>query len=91
MDFEWDEAKNRTNQIKHKVGFELVEAFIWERAIIEPDLRRDYGEERYIARGPATDGLGYHVVFTVRGPRVRIITMRRFNKKDYLRYGTQSS
>ena len=87
MEFEWDEAKNRTNLVKHRVGFEFAEQFLWGEAIIEPDNRRDYGEERFVARGPATDGLSYHIAFTLRDNRVRIITMRRFSRKDYLRYG----
>lgn len=87
MEFEWDEAKNTTNKIKHGVGFEFAEQFLWNEAIVEPDRRRDYGEERFIARGPAANGLHYHVAFTMRGDRLRIITMRRFSRRDYLRYG----
>jgi hypothetical protein len=87
MDFEWDETKNASNKVKHQVGFELAKRFLWDEAIIEPDNRRDYGEERFIARGLASDGLGYHVAFTMRGDRLRVITMRRFSRKDYMRYG----
>lgn len=88
MDFEWDETKYGTNLAKHQIAFELAVSFNWGNAKIEPDLRRDYGEERFIARGFAEDGFGYHVVFTMRGNTVRIISMRRFNRKDYARYGT---
>jgi uncharacterized protein len=87
MDFEWDEAKNQSNLEKHGVGFELASSFSWDRAIIRPDTRRDYGEPRFLARGPASDGLGYHIAFTLRGTNVRIISIRRFNTRDYLRYG----
>ncbi|GLQ11543.1 hypothetical protein GCM10007913_34750 [Devosia yakushimensis] len=87
MDFEWDETKNATNKAKHGVGFEIARAFLWDEAIIETDSRRDYGEERFIARGPASDGLRYHIAFTMRGDTVRLITMRRFSRRDYLRYG----
>ena len=88
MEFEWDETKNQTNKAKHGVGFELASLFLWDRAIIRADTRRDYGEPRFIARGPAADGKGYHVAFTLRGSNVRIISVRRFSTKDYLRYGT---
>lgn len=88
MEFEWDEAKNRSNQIKHGVAFTLAETFGWNEAIIEVDDRRDYGEERLVARGFADDGFGYHIAFTVRADVVRIISARRFNRKDYQRYGT---
>lgn len=87
MEFEWDEAKNATNLLKHQVRFELAEQFLWSEAIIEPDNRRDYGEDRFVARGRAADGLGYHIAFTMRGQILRIITMRRFSRRDYRRYG----
>lgn len=87
MDFEWNEAKNQSNLVKHKVGFELAERFDWHGAIIEPDDRTDYGEDRYLARGYADDGIGYSIVFTYRGSIVRIISVRSFNKKEEMRYG----
>ena len=90
MDFEWDEAKNRTNLAKHHVRFELVEMFNWDTAVIELDDRADYGEERYLARGHTYDGAGYSIVFTHRGSAVRIISVRPFNKKEETRYGPQS-
>ena len=86
MDFEWDEAKCKANEAKHGVSFELAASFLWAEAIIAPDTRQDYGEDRFLARGLAEDGIGYHIAFTMRGDRVRIITMRRFNRRDYLRY-----
>jgi hypothetical protein len=87
MEFEWDEAKNETNKIKHGVAFEMARHFPWDRAVIEADNRRDYGEERFIARGIVEDGTGYHIAFTVRGGQIRVITMRQFSRKDYRRYG----
>ena len=87
MDFEWDEAKNASNMAKHGVSFDVAAGFFWDQAIIEPDTRRDYGEGRFVARGRAEDGIGYHIAFTMRGDRLRIITMRRFSRRDYLRYG----
>ena len=87
MEFEWDENKNVSNRLDHKVGFEFAQHFLWDAAIIEPDNRRDYREERFVARGLATEGLGYHVAFTMRGNMLRVIAMRRFSRKDYVRYG----
>ncbi|WEK04326.1 MAG: BrnT family toxin [Candidatus Devosia phytovorans] len=89
MDFEWNEAKNATNRMKHHVDFSLVHVFDWDNAIVEPDTRFDYGEERFLARGYALDGVGYSIVFTFRGPVVRIISIREFNKKEERRYGRQ--
>jgi uncharacterized protein (DUF4415 family) len=36
--------------------------------LIQQDLRKDYGEERYIARGFYVDSSGYHIAFTFAGP-----------------------
>lgn len=82
MDFEWDEVKNARNRYKHHVDFSLAREFDWNHASIEPDLRRDYGEDRFLARGMGPDNTGYHIVFTMRNGRIRIISMRPFNRKD---------
>lgn len=82
-----DEEKNRANRRKHGVDFGFVHRFDFEGAIIESDARRDYGEARFIARGFTDDGYGYHLAFTMRGPRLRVISMRRFNSREYRRYG----
>ena len=87
MEFEWDEGKNATNRIKHHVDFSLVNEFDWHGAIIEPDNRYDYGEDRFLARGYADDGLGYSIVFTFRGSVIRIISIRKFNRREEKRYG----
>ena len=49
--YEWDERKRRLNLLKHGMDFAEVEDFAWESAVIRPDRRRDYGEDRYIALG----------------------------------------
>ena len=87
MDFEWDEAKNASNRAKHGVDFALALDFAWDRASIWPDDRRDYGEDRAIAYGEAADGQLYVIVFTWRGEAIRIISVRRFGRKDHLYYG----
>ena len=87
MEFEWDETKNQTNKLKHHVGFELTGSFDWQRAIIQPDVRWDYGEDRFLARGYTADGAGYSIVFTFRGSTIRVISVRPFNTKEYLQYG----
>ena len=86
IEYEWDEAKRRFNLAKHEVNFAVMDAFEWETAQIEPD---DYADEsRWIARGFI--GLHLHVVvFTERGDRTRIISLRRARaseEKDYARY-----
>ena len=43
MEYEWDEAKRARNRAVHGVDFSAIESFQWEDAIVEPDLRREYG------------------------------------------------
>jgi uncharacterized DUF497 family protein len=50
------------------------------------DDRFDYGEERFLAFGEADNGDGYVIVFTIRGGIYRIISARRFGRKDYSTY-----
>jgi uncharacterized DUF497 family protein len=84
--YEWDEAKNAANVRKHGIGFELVRDFDWSVAVILPDRRSDYGEDRFLAYGRLR-GKGYAVVFTPRGERTRIISIRRMHEKELLSYG----
>jgi len=73
-EYQWDEAKRRINLAKHGVDFAVMNAFEWETARIEPDGHAD--EPRWIAKGFI--GLRLHVVvFTERGERTRIISLRR--------------
>ncbi len=86
MEFEWDEAKNRSNLAKHGIGFESIADFDWDRAGLRNDDRRDYGEQRILAYGPIA-GRGLHVVaFTIRGGRCRVISLRPFGRKDHQYY-----
>ena len=86
MEFEWNEAKNQTTLLKHKVDFSIVHEFDWDRSSLRQDTRRDYGEDRLVAYGPAKDGQLYVIVFTPRDDRYRIITVRHFGRKDHLHY-----
>lgn len=84
--YEWDEAKNAANRLKHGVGFELVEQFDWDAAVILPDRRNDYGEDRFLAYG-RIEGRCYAVVFTLRASQTRIISIRPMHEKEVRKYG----
>jgi uncharacterized protein (DUF4415 family) len=51
MIFEWDEAKNRANIRKHGLHFSEIDEMFRGSLLARPDLREDYGEERWIAIG----------------------------------------
>ncbi|MGH7814965.1 MAG: BrnT family toxin [Candidatus Binataceae bacterium] len=63
-----------------------MEFFGWEEAKAIPDLRKDYGEARFLAFGPIGDRL-HCVTFSVRGRKIRVISLRRANRREVEQYG----
>ncbi|MEX0582652.1 MAG: BrnT family toxin [Sneathiella sp.] len=84
--YEWDDTKCETNRKSRGFGFEVIFEFDWDTAVVEEDVRRDYGEERFRAFGYAGDTL-YAVAFTFRRNNIRIISLRRMRAKEGKRYG----
>ena len=86
--FEWDEEKNAVNRQKHGISFEDVLP-IFELAetqgLVLEDKRQDYGEDRFILLCPFR-GKVYHVTFTWRENRIRLISARRASGKEVLDY-----
>jgi len=83
--FEWDEAKRRYNLSKHDVDFETVWELDWAKSFDTPDGRKEYGEVRIIALVPLEHRL-YTCVYTKRGENRRIISLRKSNEKEEVRY-----
>lgn len=81
MDYEWDEVKARSNLEKHGVPFEAVHAFEWDTALVLEDDREDYGEARYRAMGLIRKRL-HSLVFTLRGENIRVIGIRKANRRE---------
>ncbi len=81
MQFEWDENKRKINIAKHSIDFADANEFFRNNPVIFPDTRGDYGEKRYIAMGPL-EGRVMVAVFAMRKNIVRIISMRKANKKE---------
>ena len=82
MEFEWDEDKNQSNQIKHNISFEEATQ-IFQYSMYEiADTRQDYGEVRYIGIGSNNQMVVLTVVFTDRESRIRIISARRASKNE---------
>ena len=81
MEFEWDEAKDAANRAKHGVGFDVARELRWEDALPEKDVRAEYGEDRFIIYAYRATRL-YACVFTLRQDRIRIISLRKANKRE---------
>jgi len=71
------------------LSFELVRQFDWLSAHLEEDTRRDYGEQRFQATGFIGVCL-YVVIFANRSGKVRVISLRRANKRERNRYANQT-
>jgi uncharacterized protein len=100
MRYEWDERKNRENQRKHGVAFELAShVFDDERCLIRFDRVDEAGEQRWHALGAVSEELGSVLILLVAhvyreedrdGEEiVRIISARRAGKNDVRRYQKQ--
>lgn len=85
MDIEFDSAKNQRNLEKHGIGLFQAQNFDFASALIEIDNRIDYGEQRFNALGWLNSRL-YMLTFTPRGGKLRIISLRRANKREVRKY-----
>jgi uncharacterized protein len=83
---EFDPIKDLVNQAKHGVSLEAAWRLAWDEAMLFPDLRWDYGETRVMALVPLANTL-HTVIFTPRGDRLRIISLRRANRRERRLYG----
>ena len=81
----FDPAKDAANRTKHGISMTDADMLDWDTALIEEDDRHDYGEARMLGIGYI--GLRLHfVVFVERDGIKRIISLRKANPREYLRY-----
>jgi len=70
--FEWDEEKDKENQIKHGVSFLAAQqAFLDPNRVIAEDTMHSVEEDRYYCMGRVGGGI-LSVRFTYRGSIIRI-------------------
>ncbi|CAK8723962.1 MAG: hypothetical protein CDV28_14318 [Candidatus Electronema aureum] len=63
--FEWDESKNRQNQEKHSVSFELAQyAFADPQRVIAEDISHSQDERRYYCFGKVKNGIMKEVEYS---------------------------
>lgn len=81
MKIEWDEAKRQWTLEARGLDFASIESFDWQGAVIFDDERHDYGETREVALGFIGD-LFVAVAYTIRGGALRVISLRKANKRE---------
>jgi len=85
IDIEYDLTKDGINTRKHGVSLALAKFFEWDTALIEEDLRLDYGERRFQATGYIGMRL-YRMIFCPRGEKTRVISLRKANPREEKHY-----
>jgi uncharacterized DUF497 family protein len=99
MQYEWDEEKNRLNQEKHGISFEMAAlVFEDERCLVRLDRIDETGEQRWHAIGAARIEPDVAVVLLVvhvyreetnAEEITRIISARKAENNDIVRYQEQ--
>lgn len=81
MEISFDPAKNERNIAERGLPFMQVQELDWSSALVQEDLRRDYGERRFLVLGRL-----HAVVFTPRADKVHVISLRKANQREVTHY-----
>jgi uncharacterized DUF497 family protein len=82
VEFEWDDDKAEANLEKHGIAFSFaVRVFSDPFSTTVADLRKDYGEPRWIVHG-VVENILLVVVYTLREQKFRLISARRANDRE---------
>ena len=85
---DFDPAKSAKNQRDRGIGFERFAEMNLETAISVEDVRKNYGERRLRVLGHI-DGKLHAAVVTPRGETIRVISLRRANKREERAYAKE--
>jgi hypothetical protein len=85
MEITFDPAKNERNVKERSLSFQRVEEFDFDTAIYVEDTRKDYGEKRIRSLGFIEERL-HALVFTMRGEKLRVISLRKASRREVRKY-----
>lgn len=88
MLLEFDPDKNARNLRERGIAFDRFAEMDLESAISVEDMRTDYGERRLRVLGEI-DGELHAAVITPRGDRIRVISLRRANRREERAYAKE--
>ena len=90
-DISFDPAKSLRNEVERGLPFSLAFELEWTTALVNEDLRKDYGERRFLLLGHIHGRL-HAMVFTPRDDKAHIISLRKANAREVKHYEqTQNS
>ena len=84
MEFEFDLEKSAANESKHGIDFSDAQA-LWDDPLLLEAPARTEDEPRFMVIGRIGE-LHWSAVCTLRGERIRIISVRRARKEEVERY-----
>ena len=88
MVVEFDPEKSARNAIERGLPFDRVNDFDWSSIVVFEDARTDYGELRLLLFG-YIDGRLHAAVVTPRDDDLRVISLRRANRREIALYGQE--
>ncbi len=81
--FDWDAANADKLWRRHRVTvFEAEEVFKMRPLFIADDPKHSAVERRFSVLGRTANGRPLNVIFTVRPPRLRVVSARPMNRKE---------
>ena len=85
MEFEWNPDKAESNLRKHGIDFAQATSVLKDDAAITI-YDQHPSEDRYITIGMSDQANLLVVVYTMRGNKIRIISARKADKREYKQY-----
>jgi uncharacterized DUF497 family protein len=85
MPISYNALKNETNIRERGLSFEAVRDLDLTKALIVEDIRKVYEERRFQVLG-LIEGRLHMLVFTPRGGKMHVISLRKANPREIKRY-----
>ncbi|WP_213778635.1 BrnT family toxin [Caballeronia sp. dw_276] len=85
MPISYNALKNETNIRERGLSFEAVRDLDLTKALIVEDIRKVYEERRFQVFG-LIEGRLHMLVFTPRGGKMHVISLRKANPREIKRY-----
>ncbi len=85
--FDWDDGNAPKVRTRHHVEpGECEQVFFGEPLLVSIDLKHSQAEPRWRALGATLGGRALYLVFTLRGPKIRVLAARNMNRKERRAY-----
>lgn len=86
--FDWDAGNAPKVRARHDVDpGECEQAFFREPLVVDVDAKHSAAERRWRALGLTLADRHLYLVFTLRGPMIRVLAARDMNRKERHEYG----